>query len=359
MYKNLIILLTSLCILPSCSRTKPNITVICEENEVGNCIIKWDAPSRIRGYVRVYASLNKDLIPESTPVGLAPVSAGKMVIIPNDPTKRYYYTMVFNNNIKIKVATRNINIPGIENFRDLGGYLSNDKNRETRWGMIYRSAKIDNINPYALSELKNIGIRTIIDLRTPEEISNKQPLGQIRTVHIPISTGNMDRLISHIRKGEKIDSIHTILKQMNQDLVTKYSKEYKQIFTILSDSSQYPLVIECSSGKERTGVITALILASVGVDENTIMDDYELSNNYFNITESSKYAYKLPIKSQEAITTIYSAKREFINAAKETIESRFGSVNAYLQKELGLKKEQIKQLQNLFLEAEDRKCFLF
>ena len=51
--------------------------------------------------------------------------------------------MVFNNKYRIKVATRNINIPGIQNFRDLGGYESADTGKSLRWGMIYRSAQID------------------------------------------------------------------------------------------------------------------------------------------------------------------------------------------------------------------------
>ena len=79
------------------------------------------------------------------------------------------------------------------------------------------------------------------------------------------------------------------------------------------------------------------------------MEDYRLSNDYFNIPKASKYAYKLPINSQEAITTIYSAKEDFLNAAKEQIEAEYGSVQTYLKKGIGLSTEDLKQLRSILL----------
>lgn len=352
MYKNLLIGLLSLCVASSCRRNSPTINVVCEENEVGNCVIKWDAPSSMKGYVKIYSSLSPNAIAEKTPIGMAPIAEGKLVIIPQNPTQRLYYAMVFNNTYRVKVATRNINIPGIQNFRDIGGYPSTKEILKTRWGMIYRSAKIDRINAYQLLELKNIGIRTIIDLRTPEELKDIPPLGQpFRVIHIPIASGNIKPVVTAIREGDiKSDSIQVLLKQVNQELVTNYRQEVKQLFTLLCDSTNYPVVISCSTGKERTGAMIALLLAALDVDENSILNDYELSNDYFDVTKVSEYAYKLPPKSQEAITAIYSAKREYINAARELIESKYGSFKAYLQKEIGLSKQQLKDLQNILLE---------
>lgn len=96
-------------------------------------------------------------------------------------------------------------------------------------------------------------------------------------------------------------------------------------------------------------IVSALLLAALGVNEDVIMEDYRLSNDYFNIPKASKYAYKLPINSQEAITTIYSAKEDFLNAAKEQIESEYGSVQTYLKKGIGLSTEDLKQLRSILL----------
>lgn len=351
MYKNLFNLLAILCILPSCTDPLPTISVVCEENNVGNCIVKWETIPPIQGQVNVYASTDPDHIPEDIPVATANISAGHMTIVTIDPTRRYYYTMVFNDKYRMKVATRNINIPGIQNFRDLGGYKAS-RSKKVRWGMLYRSAQIDSIAHSSFRELKNIGIKTIIDLRSDSELYNYPRLQNgFNVIHIPITTGNMENILQAIQEGKiKTDTIYRMVEKMNRELVTNYQKEYKQIFDILQDKDNYPAILHCSSGKGRTGVVSALVLASLGVNSDIIMEDYRLSNDYFNIPKASKYAYKLPAYSQEAITTLFSAKEDFLNAAKEEIERRYGDVNTYLREGIGLNKGDINQLRGILLE---------
>ena len=118
MYKNLFNLLTILLILPSCTDMSPNISVVCEENNIGNCILKWETTPLIKGQVKVYASDNPEFIPEDNPVAMANISDARITIVTNDPSKRSYYTMVFNDKYRVKVAPRNVNMPGIQNFRN-------------------------------------------------------------------------------------------------------------------------------------------------------------------------------------------------------------------------------------------------
>ena len=93
----------------------------------------------------LYASTNPEDIPEDVPVAVANISDLKMTVITTDPTQRYYYTLVFGDKYRVKIATRNINIPGIQNFRDLGGYTSYPTQKKVHWGMLYRSAEIDKL----------------------------------------------------------------------------------------------------------------------------------------------------------------------------------------------------------------------
>lgn len=193
MYKNLLNLLVLAVLLPSCNGTAPHISVVCEENNVGNCIVKWEMAPLIKGNVKVYASTNPNHIPEDVPVAVANISDLKMTVITTDPTQRYYYTLVFADKYRVKIATRNINIPGIQNFRDLGGYSSYPTQKKVHWGMLYRSAEIDKLKPCSRKELKNIGIRTIIDLRSSVEANRQSPLQQaFKVIHIPIPTGDME-----------------------------------------------------------------------------------------------------------------------------------------------------------------------
>ena len=76
-------------------------------------------------------------------------------------------------------------------------------------------------------------------------------------------------------------------------------------------------------------------------------------NDYFNIPKASKYTYKLPVNSQEAITTIYSVKKDFLNAAKEQVESEYGSIQTYPKRGIELFMEDIEQLRSILLTDND------
>ena len=100
------------------------------------------------------------------------IAKGKKTIVTNDPSQRYYYLMVFNNRYRVRVAARNVNIPGIQNFRDLGGYKSAETGKDTAGECCTVPHRLTAFHSAPRRELKNMGIRTIIDLRSEEERHN-------------------------------------------------------------------------------------------------------------------------------------------------------------------------------------------
>lgn len=356
MYKGLISCYALGLLLTSCSRVNPHISVVCEENNVGNCIVKWETAPAIEGDVKVYASNDPENIPEVTPVATAPISSQRMTVVTNNPAQRYYYSLVFNRKYRVRTATRNVIIPGIQNFRDLGGYPAYITHRRTRWGMLYRSGAIENLDGSAIQELKNIGIKTIVDLRTAPETSQRQADLQqsFNLVNIPIMAGSMEETLKGIEdRSIRSDTVYRIVERMNRQLISQHTHEFRQVFDVLLNEDNYPIVIHCTTGKGRTGIMSALILASLGINEELIMDDYRLSNDYFNIPAASRYAYQLPARSQEAITTMFSAREEFLNAAREEAERTYGDIDTYLRKGVGLSKKEMKKLQEILTVKED------
>ncbi|MDR0746033.1 MAG: tyrosine-protein phosphatase [Mediterranea sp.] len=354
MYKHLLGWLAALMFCPSCSDNSPNIFVVCEEDSRvgrGNCIIKWETTPVIEGKVKIYASTDPDKIPEKDPILIADISDQLATIVISDPTQRYYYKMVFNNRYRVVTASRNSVISGIQNFRDIGGYVA-AKGKQVRWGMLYRSAQIESLSYSTFKELKNIGIKMIIDLRTAEEVVKKPHLEEqgFNVVRIPIGTVNTDNVMQKCRNGQiKNDSIYRLMLRINREMVIYCRAEYKEMFDALEKKDNYPALILCTTGIDRTAIASAMILSALGVNEETIMSDYLRSNDFFDIPQASGDGYRLPVGAQEAITTLFSAREGFLNAAKNQIEKNYGNVSTYLDKGLGLTDENIQELRSILL----------
>lgn len=345
-------------LLSACTGATPHITVVSEETKAGNSIIKWETKPAIEGEVKVYASTNPDRIPEERPVATANIADQWTTVAAKDSTKRQYYTLLFNDKYRVHVATRNIHVPGVQNFRDLGGYPVYPRHKRVRWGMLYRSAQIDPTQPATMTKLQSLGIRTIIDLRDSAGCIPNRPISAQTTprfMHVPIPAGNLADILDGIDKRSiQSDTVYRIVERINRDIVALHASDFRKIFDVLLDRRNYPILIHCTTGKGRTGIASALILSSLGVNEDEIMDDYRLSNRYFDIPAATSYAYQLPTRTQEALTTLFSARETFLNAAKDEIERTYGSVEDYLRRGVGLKKEEIRRLQDILLVKEER-----
>lgn len=356
MYKNLLNGLALTLLLSACGRVTPHITAACEEDSASNSIImKWETRPAIEGEVKVFASTDPDHIRENRPVATAPIANQWMTIANNQPSQRHYYTLLFNDRYRVRVASRTVNVPGVQNFRDLGGYPVYAQHKRIRWGMLYRSARIDLSQPATRDKLNHLGIRTVIDLHTPSEShlpAGTLP-GQPRVVHIPIPVDCLTDILADIDQQRiQPDTIGRIVERINRHIVAANAPAFRQMFDILLDKENYPAVIQCSTGKGRTGIASALVLSALGVNDDDIMTDYRLSR--FNIPTAISYVYELPVRSQEALITLFSARENFLNAAKDEIERTYGSVDEYLTKAVGLQKDELKDLRKILLVDEEK-----
>jgi protein tyrosine/serine phosphatase len=164
---------------------------------------------------------------------------------------------------------------GVLNFRDLGGYESSD-GRTTRWGRLYRSDALHDLTEADLSLFRRLGIATVIDLRNASEVEHTGrgllSSESIRFVNVPVLAGSA---VVASRDGELLSPDYLASRYLQY--LEMGGSALVQALGEMSDSSRYPMVFNCFFGKDRTGVLAALILGCLGVQPHDIVSDYTLT----------------------------------------------------------------------------------
>lgn len=233
---------------------------------------------------------------------------------------------------------RIVPLQGTVNFRDLGGYATAE-NRMVKRGLIYRSGDLDNLTDADLELLAGMGLKTIVDFRSREEIEaapDRLPDTIVNVHYLEIDPGSIFALADvNTKTGPDL------MCKLNVIFVNDTKAQYAAFFRILANAAEAPLLFHCSAGKDRTGYAAALFLAALGVDCETIFADYMLSDSYVK----AKYS-RLLGKFPELLAVI-SVHREYLAAAFEEMNRAYGGVENYLVQEL---KVDLKLLRDLYTE---------
>lgn len=170
---------------------------------------------------------------------------------------------------------RTIPFAEILNFRDLGGYPTTD-GRATRWGRLYRSSVLHTTSEADLELFRHLGIVTVVDLRSAAE-SERTGRGllaseAVRFVNAPMLSGaDLEE-----RRDTSVLDIDYLSRRYLQYL-DEGGSAFVRATEEMADVDNYPLVFNCFFGKDRTGVLAALILSCLGVERQEIIDDYALT----------------------------------------------------------------------------------
>ena len=226
---------------------------------------------------------------------------------------------------------------GAPNFRDLGGY-SSENGKQIIWSKIYRSQTLAQLSNSDVIKITELGIKTIIDFRDDEEVlkdPSRLPEG-MNVVHLPIGVGKNDTLqITQQLMAGTLDSVQCVnfMQIANRRFVTEFSSQYKDFFDILLQSESYPVVFHCTAGKDRTGFAAAMLLSALDVDWGTIMNDYLLTNQHL---KPQSLMPQIPEQALPALRQMWGVQPSYLNAAKEEIIERYGSIDNYLEQELNI-----------------------
>ena len=242
------------------------------------------------------------------------------------------------------------------NFRDLGGIRSAN-GQQLRWGMLFRSGHLHELKTKEWPQLEDMGIKTVIDLRTIGEKNHKPDHlpHSIRQIHIPISgitDEDLERTEKEIRKQspEEFDGegkMQTVMERFARDGVA----DFRKIFEILLDENNYPLVFHCTAGKDRTGLLSAFILHALGVDSEVVLNDYLLSNYYrYEKTErNARLGARILGIDTDSSRPIMEVRSSYLAASMNFIQKEYGSLEVYLHEELAIEEAEVEQLKKILL----------
>jgi Protein tyrosine/serine phosphatase len=237
-------------------------------------------------------------------------------------------------------SSRVLPLEGGFNFRDMGGYKTVDS-KTVKWGKVFRSDEMGHLASVDLDYLSNIPLLTVVDFRSLEEIEaspDKIPSSVISVCKLTINPGNHSNIsdLSKLTeaKGEEF------MKEINRAMVSDsaITDAYKAFFALLQNEKQIPLLFHCTAGKDRTGLGAALFLASLGVDEKTIFDDYLLSNQQL-VDKYKNYTDSLP-----QLKPLFEVRPQYLRAAFDKIIEDHGSVEVFLHDVLDVDTELMKAL---------------
>lgn len=252
-------------------------------------------------------------------------------------------------------VTREFAMTGGDNFRDVGGYRTQD-GRKVVWGKLYRSASVGRYSAEDQALIRGLSVGSIIDLRsTRERQADKTSWMQGADVgywtrDYDLSGGNLGALFA---PGAKPDAatMRAIMIQGYRGFPKEQAASYRELFNRLLTSDK-AVIVNCTAGKDRTGLGVALVLSALGVPRETIMSDYLLSNTALDMNALRADAglnaamSALPADVAQPLLGVDAA---YLYAAFDQIDKDYGSVEGYLKRELGVDRAAIQRLRQRML----------
>jgi protein-tyrosine phosphatase len=257
--------------------------------------------------------------------------------------------------------SRSLELRGAPNFRDIGGYPAAD-GRHVRWNRVYRSSELTKLTQADAQRVAAIQFAAVIDLRSDEERKRfpsvwvLSPPDVYQSPKITLASVMQTSLVhAQTPEGARRDMI-TLYTEMPDNYRDEYSAMFRRVA-----AGELPVLVHCTAGKDRTGVAIALLLTALGVSQDVVVSDYELSEKLVPppAAPSEKAA---PIggagQAQSLLANIPDASRRvlmradpvYVAAALDSVTHEYGSTDGYLEHGLGLTQSEVRAVRAALLE---------
>jgi protein-tyrosine phosphatase len=172
--------------------------------------------------------------------------------------------------------TRHVALDGVTNFRDLGGYPARD-GHTTRWRTLFRADGLGQLTDADLERLRPLELKTVVDLRTQSELDER---GRFPVDAHPVAFHHLSLIDTtwDLEEARRQDlPAPDFLHQAYSTMLADAGDRFARAITILADADAVPAVFHCHAGKDRTGLLAALVLGALGVATSVIVEDYALT----------------------------------------------------------------------------------
>lgn len=233
------------------------------------------------------------------------------------------------------VAGQRIPFEGVVNFRDLGGYAS-ELGGSVRFRRVFRSDRLDRMTAADRQRWTELGIRTIYDLRRVDErqISPDPFPNEHVCIISSLEKGGYPKLGEEPPEMDGAD----LLRLLYRGILDHAGADIGRIFRGFADPTGVPALFHCTAGKDRTGMIAALLLEWLGVPRETVLDDYELTNEYRHEPAERDTFERLVAEGMapEAAAGLLAAPRWAMAETLAELDDDFGGIETYLRRRAGL-----------------------
>jgi protein-tyrosine phosphatase len=237
---------------------------------------------------------------------------------------------------------RHLPLPGTYNVRDLGGYQTSD-GRMTRWRTFFRADSLHRLSPEAQTTLLAHGLRSVIDLRRSDELHRAPNVFASST---RVSYHHLSLLLDTPPQPGVLRPLDVTYRYL---LDERQEQMYTALYT-LATPGNLPAIVHCTAGKDRTGLLVALLLGLAGVPEATIAADYALSAQYLGDAFYEETRQRIVERGEtwEQYLPLMQCPPELMRATLAYLQERYGGSVAYARA-IGLGTAHITRLQAALL----------
>lgn len=248
---------------------------------------------------------------------------------------------------------------GIRNIRDLGG-LKAAGGLVTGHRRLYRSGDLSRMTQKDLRQFAELNIGEIHDLRLAEEVELYPTATGIAGAHhiYGLRVIDLESVFEAAKSGRRdftAEDAAAVVTAGYETAIERLRPELARIFDRLSQSGDGAALIHCMTGKDRTGITVALILAALGVREEAIVEDYVLTQRHIRAEEEAEKTARILGRNRlgpvnvSVLRPVFEARRDYIVATLRVLNAKFGGIETYVTQSLGLPSEASRRLRERFL----------